>query len=250
MSGGGSGGSGSGGGGGSSNNYDPAALGRSLGTKLQGFVNSPAPVFNQSQYPGMGATTQNALGSILGNADPGGYSGFINNAMGEFGDIASGNRFGMDDPGYAQLRAKLGDDTLKDVNSIFTQSGRFGSGSHVDTATSSLANALAGLDYGNYQNDIARQERAMAALPGLYSASQLPGQTQLAVGQLQDADALATRQGEMDLFDRTKNADYRRALEVLGAFTGSQDAAGLREEPDFFQLLLGGLGAGLGIAAR
>jgi hypothetical protein len=181
------------GGGSSSSSYDPAQLGRTLGNKLESYVKTPVPVFNKELYTGQGATTQGALGSILGNANPGGFSGHINSAIGDFGDIASGKRFGMDDPGYAQLRSKLGSDTLRDVNAIFTGSGRFGSGSHVDTATSSLGNVLAGLDYGNFQNDQQRQFAAAGMLPQLYSASQMPGQTQLAVGQLQDADSLTAR---------------------------------------------------------
>jgi hypothetical protein len=236
--------------GGGSNNYDPAKLGNTLGNKLTSYVNTPAPVFNKELYTGQGATTQGALGGILGNANPGGYSGHVNSAIGDFGDIAAGKRFGMDDPGYAQLRSKLGSDTLRDVNAIFTGSGRFGSGSHVDTATSSLGNVLAGLDYGNFQNDQQRQFGAASMLPQLYSASQMPGQTELAVGQLQDADSLAKRQSEFEHFDRTKNADYNRFKELLSAFTGSQEAAGMAEQPSFLQMLLGGIGTAAGIALR
>lgn len=229
----------SGGGKGGSSNYDPAQLGKTLGNKLEGYANSPAPVFNKSMYPGLSSTTQGGLGALLSGADPDGYSGFVGGAMQDFGDVAAGNRFGMDDPGYQQLRAKAGEDTLKDVNSLFTQSGRFGSGSHVGTATESLGNVYAGMDYQNYQNDIARQTQAAGMLPGLYQAAQAPAMTQLQGGAITDADALATRQAEGDQFDRTQNADYNRLLEMLGAFSGSQQNAGMREQTPWWQSLLG-----------
>lgn len=246
----GSGGGSSSGGGSTPANYDPARLGRTIGSKLEGFVNNPAPVFNQSQYPGMGATTQSALQQILSGSNPGGYSGHITDAIGSFGDMAAGRNLGTNAPGYQQVRGRLADDVMTDVSELFTQSGRFGSGSHVGRATESLADTLGAFDLGEYHRGQDQQFAAAGLLPMLYSASQLPGQTNLAVGQLQDADALATRQGEMDLFDRTKNADYNRLLEVLGAFQGSSNAPGMQEKPDFWQLLLGGLGTAAGIALR
>lgn len=230
------------GGGSSGPSYDPAALGKTLGGKLTTYANTPAPVFNKSLYTGMGSSTQSGLSSLLSGANPSGYSGAVGGALSDFGDVAAGKRFGMDDPGYATLRAKAGDDTLRDVNAMFTQSGRFGSGSHVGTATEALGNVYAGMDYNNYQQDIARQQQAAGMLPGLYSASQMPAQTALGVGQIQDADAMAARQGEFDQFNRTQNADYTRLLEMIGAFTGSQQNAGMREEVPWWQSVLGGIG--------
>lgn len=120
-----------------------------------------------------------------GNAD---YARGVSGATKELADIASGSRFGMNDPGYAAMRAKAGDDTLRDVNSMFTASGRFGSGSHVGTATEALGSVNAGMDYQNFQNDQQRQMQAMSALPSMFAAGQAPGSVQQSVGEQQRAN--------------------------------------------------------------
>jgi len=228
--------------GGGSNGYDPAKTGGQFGKKLTGYLNSPAPVFDKSLYTGMGETTQNALAGIEGGANPAGYSGFVGGAIGDFGDVAAGNRFGTNDPGFATLRQGVIDDTMSSINSTFGNSGMFGSDSNLEAAGRGIGSAIAGLDYGNFQNDIARQQNAVGTLNSLYGMSQQPGQTQLAAGQIRDADALAGRQGEADLFERDNNADYNRFLELIGAFTGSQSNAGMKQEVPWWQSLLGGIG--------
>lgn len=237
-------------GGGGGPSYSPEQLGKTLGSRLEGFATSPAPVFGKSLYPGQGGTTQNALSQILGGADPSGYSGHVGGAIQRFGDMAAGNNIGVESPGYQAVRNNLKDDVLSGVNSIFAGSGRFGSGSHVDTATDSLTSALGGLDLAEHHRGEDQAAMAAGMMPGLYGAAQLPGQTQLAVGQLQDADQLAHRQAEFEQFDRTKNADYNRLLEILRSFTGTSEAPGMGESPDFFQTLLGGLGVGAGMLMR
>ncbi len=177
---------------------------------------------------------------MLAGANPNGYAGYVGDAIGDFGNTAAGGKFGMNDPGYAVLRNKLQNDVLGATNSSFNNSGLFGSDSNQKAAASGLTEALGGLDYANYQNDIARQERAAGMMPGLYSASQQPAQTKLGVGQIQDADAQAALMAEADLFDRTKNADYNRFRQLLGDFTGSQQNAGMQEETPWWQSLLSG----------
>lgn len=193
---------------------------------LQGAYDSGVKVFDQSLYPGVGGTTQQGWQTTLNAANNPAYSQGVGGAIGDFGDVAAGNRFGMNDPGYAQLRAKAGEDTLRDVNAIFTQSGRFGSGSHVNNATESLGNVYAGMDYQNYQNDIARQQAAAGMLPGLYQASLAPGMTQGAVGAAQDADALAARQAENDLFRRKADAPWDALSRGSSILSGSAGAGG------------------------
>lgn len=71
---------------------------------------------------------------------------------------------------------------------------------------------------------------AAAALPGLYQASLLPAQTQLGVGQVQDAFA---------------DPNYNRFLQLLGGFSGSAGAPGMGEHVPLWQQLAG-YGAQLG----
>lgn len=142
----------------------------------------------QGQYkagsPTPAAMSQGWASQLSAAANPN-YARGVAGTTSELADIASGKRFGTDDPGYAALRAKAGEDTLRDVNSVFTANGRFGSGSHLGTATESLGNVYAGMDYQNHQNDQQRQFQAMGMLPTAFAAGQAPGSVQTAVGEQQ-----------------------------------------------------------------
>jgi len=107
------------------------------------------------------------------------YAAGVNGAMSDFADAAAGNQAGANDPYYKQL----GDDTLRDVNSMFTTSGRFGSGSHVDTAVK----ALGDVNNANIGADRAWQTQAASALPSMFAAGQAPGSVQQSVGEQQRA---------------------------------------------------------------
>lgn len=111
------------------------------------------------------------------------YARGISGATSDYADIASGNRFGMNDPGYAALRAGLQDDVTTGVNATLEGSGRFGSGSHATALASELTKSLGGLDYANFQNDQQRQDTATQMLPSLFAAGQAPGSVEASVGQ-------------------------------------------------------------------
>lgn len=197
-----------------------------IGNQLNTQLGDGSKVFSQSLYPGLSSTTQNAAGALANNPNNSLYSGAIGNTMGEMGQVAAGNRFGNNDPSYALMRQNLMDDAVKSVGSSFTNSGRYGGGSYVDAATTSAFNAAAGLDVANRQSDIQRQQFATQALPGLYSASSLPAQAQLQAGQIYDADALAARSAEADLFDRTNNAGWNTLQRGASVLAGTAPAAG------------------------
>jgi hypothetical protein len=137
-------------------------------------------------------------------------------ATADFADAAAGNQFGANDAYYD----KLGDKALTNVNSMFTNSGRFGSGSHVNTAVS----ALGDVNNANIAADRQWQSQAAGMLPGMYQAGMAPAGVQLGVGAAQDADALARRQGEADLHERTYGADWAnlgKASSIFGQLAGT-----------------------------
>lgn len=197
-----------------------------IGNQLNTQLGSGSKVFEKSMYPGISNQTSNAANSLYGNPLNAGYSSAVGDTMGEMGAIAAGQRFGTNDPSYALMRQNLMDDAVKNVGSAFTSSGRFGGGSYVDTAVNSAFDAAAGLDVQNRAQDIARQQFATQALPGLYSASTLPMQAQLQAGQIFDADALATRSAEADLFDRTQNAGWNTLQRGASVLAGTAPSAG------------------------
>lgn len=115
--------------------------------------------------------------SQLGAAGNTDYSNGVKSATSAFSDAASGLRYGDNDPYYKQL----GDDTLRDVNAMFTNSGRFASGSHVDTAVK----AMGDVNNANIAADRSWQAQSAQMLPGMFAAGQAPGQVQAGVGQQQ-----------------------------------------------------------------
>lgn len=170
-----------------------------------------------SSYIAPSSTTTGGWNASLNAANNPAFNGGIAGALTSYGNRAAGNELGQNDPGYAALRAKIGQDTLTDVNSMFTGSGRFGSGSHVGAASEGLANALAGLDYKQYGDSLARQSEAANMLPQLFAANQLPSSIQQSVGASMDADKAAQESGVWDYLNR-----------AVGTVSGAAGAAGTK----------------------
>lgn len=200
------------------------ALTNQLAGGLSGLVSKGSSVYGSPLYTGLSSTTTGGANALAAAGNNPTYSNNLNSTMNEFGQIAAGNRFGQNAPGYSTLRSGVIDDTLAATNAAFNASGRFGGGSNVESANKGIGSAVAGLDYQNYQNDIARQQQAASALPGLYSASLAPAQAQLAAGSIFDADNLAKRQADSQLYDAQNNSqwnDYARASSILAGTAGA-----------------------------
>lgn len=197
-----------------------------------------------SLYSAPGTNTTQGLQASLNAANNPAFSGGLAGALSSYGARAAGNELGNNDPGYAALRSRIADDTMSDVNSMFTTSGRFGSGSHVGAASEGLANALAGLDYNQYNNSLNRQSEAANLLPQLFTASQLPASIQQSVGASQDADAAAKLRGGLD---------YQGAYAgLLGQAAGSSGTTTTNTQPTtpLWQQILGYVAGNAGQAVK
>lgn len=197
-----------------------------IGSQLNTQLSKGVAPFGQSLYPGLSGQTQQGVAGLANNPNNAAYGSAVGNTIKDFGAIASGQRFGMNDPGYATLRQNAINDATTGVASSFLTDGRFGSSVMGDAAGEAIAGTIAGLDYANFQNDQQRQLQAAGMLPGLYQGSQLPAMGQLAAGQIKDADMLAARQGEADLFDRTKNAGWNTLATASQVLAGTAPGAG------------------------
>lgn len=197
---------------------------------LQGQYDSGVKVFDQNLYPGVSDATTQGWNTTLEAAQNPAYAGAIGDTLSEFGDIAAGNRFGQNDPGYSVLRNKLQSDVMRDVNKTFAGSGLFGSDSNMRAAGEGLGNALGGLDYANHQSDIQQRAQAAGMLPGLFSASMAPGAAQAGVGAAMDADAMAQRQGENDLFRRQNDAGWDALAKSSSILAGTAPSGGTTTE--------------------
>jgi len=172
----------------------------------------------------------------------------------------------------ANLR-RASDDTYADVMASLGSSGRTGSSVHMDELTGALGDlnnsarsqqyeterdrqlqaigaiegtrqqafgnqmTAASTAFGMGQQGVANRMAGMAALPGIYEASQMPNQTALQVGQMRDTDAQARLMADYDLFQRRD--PYTHIARYMTLMNGSQDTAGVREEAPWWQTALG-----------
>ncbi len=205
-----------------------------------GISNEYSP--GKSLYQAPGANTVASQNAALSAASNPLYSSAVNGALSSFGNVAAGNAYGTNDPGFAALRSKVANDTLTGINSSFNNSGLFGSDSNMRAAGEGLGNALAGLDYSNFQNDQQRQLQAAGLLPSLFSAGQLPSSVQSQVGAAQDAASSAQANGATDYLAK-----------LAGIINGTAGAAGTSSTSTNTQpgtpLWQIGLGGALGLAS-
>lgn len=188
---------------------------RSAVDTLAGRIGSLAGQPGGTSYVAPSSTTTASWDQALSAADNPAFSGGISGAISSFGNRAAGGELGMMDPGFAALRDKVAGDTMSRVNSTFNNSGLFGSDSNMKAAGEGVAGALAGLDYQQYSDSLARQTQAAQLLPQLFSSAQMPASVTGAVGAEQDANAQARQLGMVDWLSR-----------LTGAIGGTASAAG------------------------
>lgn len=222
-------------------------FGGQLVSDARAIYNQGPKVFDKSLYAGMGNATMGGLNAMLG-VDPSVYNSGLMGAMGDYADVAAGNQIGRSDPNYERLRQRLMGDVQGQVNSTFTNSGRFGGGSHVNNLTGSLADSLAQMDYGQLQDSYGRQGQALSALPGIYQAMMAPGQNQLGVGQMMDQDAQARLTAENDLYRRQNDAGFTHIANNVNLLNGGAGKDGVLT-PDA-PWWLGAIGSGLGLVGN
>lgn len=288
---------------------------------LQSAYKGGVDVYDKPLYKAPSATTQSAWGQGTGFANDligaggfgagqrgamdslggvfGGYGGVADNGgltdgqagalaltggyAAKYGDLAGA--YDQNAPGYAALRSKLQNDTATGIYNDFNNSGLFGSEQNMKSAGEGIGNALAGLDYGNYQNSVNNKYRSLDAQRSVFGDVFNMGQTgvgnQLAglggqaatagaqfgmgqqalgneqgaigllgqVGSAQDADSLAKRMANADLFDRTENADWNtlgRATSILGGNSTASGSTTSNSVP-WWAALLGGASTGASI---
>lgn len=213
---------------------------------LQSEYKGGVDVFNKSLYSPVGQGTQNAWAQGTKNANSllsgGGLTGGQQGAMagtkalgGQYGGL--GGAYDPNSAAYKTLRQGVIDDTLTNVGSGFTSSGRFGGGSYIDSASKGVGNAVAGLDYGNMQNDINNRYRSLDSQKGIYDTLFGQGQQSIvnrndAVGQLagigagQDANRQAQLLGQNDLFRRQRDSGWEALTRGSSILSGTAGVGG------------------------
>ncbi len=235
--------------------------------KLDKQLDKKAPVFNKSLFTGAGDATKNAwatgtnFANSLVQAD--GFGTGQRAAMDGFGSLggeyaALGTAYDPNSEAYRTLRSGVMDDTLTGVASLGASNGRYGARSFNEGAAEGLGQALAGLDYGNMQNNVNNQYRSLDSQAGVQTGLFDMGQTALgneqgaisALGQIgaaKDANTQGIRLGEADLYDRKNNAELDRLIKIGGAFGDPVAAA---NEAPWWQQMLGYAVGNAGKAAK
>lgn len=228
-----------------------------------GYLRGPA----QTEYVGMSQGTKDAMAGLHSAAVS--NTGLLDSAKGYYqGVLGSG---GLTDdqrgamsylqsimdgsgtaPGYDTLRQNAMDDARTAINRQFGASGRFGAGSHVQDLGRGVTDAVASLDYQNYQNDLSRRigaassifdmgqtgqsnaAGAASGMSGLYSAYLTPHQIAVAQSAAADADAQARA-----AFDPVTNHLQTYSGLLSGNAAGPQPASWM----DYLKLGGGILGA-------
>lgn len=189
------------------------AAGTTIGNQLNSALSSGVKPYTNSMVPAMSSQTQAGIYGLSNNPNNSIFNTGVSNTLAQQADIAAGNV--QNDA----VRQRALDDALKASNSVFTSSGRFGSGSHATNLAEGATNALASLDYG-------RQQQAIQNLPSLYSASNMPASANLQAGQLQDAYNTAMAQDQARIFDATQNANWNTLQRGSSIFAGTAPVTG------------------------
>jgi hypothetical protein len=260
-------------------NVDPTIT-KLLGGVQQAYDKGPQ-VFNQSLYTGVGPTTQNAWQNTLNASNNPAFTGAVNKGLGYAGSlaggsgpslteqnlmgVANGNYLNGGDPYFEQNLAKTLNETSSGINAGLGASGRLGSNLQLQSLSEGLGNVSNAARSQQYQTERDRQVQALgaiegqrqqgvgnafaaqAALPGLYQAGLMPSQVQGQVGAAQDADALARRQGDYELFSRQANGQTDLLAKLSSILAGNASASGstTSKEVPWWQV---GLGAASTIA--
>jgi hypothetical protein len=291
---------------------------RAMGT-LGGVTQDYGRLGDNGGLNGAQTTAQGRLGNVYGGygqlGDNGGLSAAQAKIMGGVrglgGDYAAlSGAYEQNAPGYQRLRSKLRNDTATGIYKDFNNSGLFGSDANMRSAGEGIADSLAGLDYGNYQNNVNNKYRSLDSQRGVYGDAFSMGQTGVGnqfgalagragtansmfgnaqtgignqfgalagqagaagtmfgmgqqginnqtgaigtlagIGAAQDADSLAGRMADADLFDRTNNKDWNtlaRTSSILGGTAGAGGSSTSNSVP-WWSALLGGAATGASI---
>jgi hypothetical protein len=182
-------------------------------------------VFDENLYTGLSDQTRGQINTGMGQVAAN-QSGFLS-------DVAGGGWLGGNQNPYFEANlAQSKDNAFRDVNALFTGSGRFGSGSHVAKATDTLGNMENTARMQNFEDEYARAVQAQ----GLLGANTAAG---LGYSGMLDADAQAQQMGEFDQFTRKTQAPFQHASNTLGLLTASQGAPGLQYQKPVWETLLG-----------
>lgn len=261
-------------------NFTAEGFGKELGSGIQNAFRGGAQTFDKPLYAGMSDQTKAGLDTAYNTAknSTGMFDGATDFAQGlidkagdpsltetNLMDAASGAYLDGANPYFEANLAKAKDSTYADVMASLGGTGRTGSSVHMDELTGALGtldNQARGQQYeterdrqiqalsaieGMRQQGVANAGAGMAALPGLFQASMMPGQAMIAAGQMTDADAQAQLMADYELFQRKDPFSHlSKYASLFNSMQGTQGVAPKEQETPWWQV---GLGAATSIGS-
>lgn len=191
----------------SPDSFDAKKFGTGVASDLNNWYHSPLQTNPIADFTDFTQGTKNLIGQGIQQA--GNIAG--NTTL---QNMASGSMLGNGNPYLNGALDTTRKNILTDLGSQFTDSGRFGGGSYIDTATNSLANAENTARFGQYQNDINNMYGAQSALNNATA-------TGLGYSNLNDQKAQELNASNQKMWDLQNNAPYQRITQALGALQGT-----------------------------
>lgn len=154
---------------------------------------------------------------------------------------------------FDRIRSTVADDVKANLASTFA-GGAINSGLAGDTYTRALGDALAGVEYGAWDNAQNRRLSALSMAPQFareqFNQNVDQAQARLGVGQMQDARAQAIIDANMDLHNERETAGINELREfanlsaMMGGMGGSSSTSQTMpdQRPNPFSAAAGGLG--------
>lgn len=198
-----------------------------LAQKFGGLAAQSPAAYGKSLYAGVSPTTTNAWAQGSGVASGLINSGGLNSAQtGALSNVQGlAGAYDQNAPGYQAMRDQSLNDAITGVTAGQLGSGLLGSRSYIQDATKAATNAIAPLDYQNFQNNI--NNRYHSAEDAFSMGQQGIGNQNAALSSLgaigagQDADLASQRQGEYDLYTRQQQAPLQWLQGVTSAAAGN-----------------------------
>lgn len=215
-------------GGTTSDTFDPKAF----GTKM---LQDTSTAYGQGPKvnPSSGYTPYSAQTSGLIDR---GLSDITAQRGGAVGDVASGAWLGGDkNPFFEKGLQHTRDNIMKDVGAGFTNSGRFGGGSYVDQATTSIGNSENAARSNNFNDEYNR----MIGAQGSLQAGNAQG---LGFSGLLDSKAAEKTAADNQQWDATNNANYNHIAKYLNLINGGGDPTKNNNAPTSIWDILGTVG--------
>lgn len=187
--------------------------------QAEGIAQTPFQEYDGQRYAGLNDTQNQGIQMAIDRAQ-GGSATFDNaeNSLNQF--IAGGAN-----PYLDQMFNQGAEQVRNNVNSNFSQAGRYGSGAHTDVLTDSLGDMATQMYGGAYENDQARRMQAMGMAPQFANQAYQDAGQMMNVGGIQQQDAQNPLDFAYDQFSQQQDYPFRQLQATGGVISGNMGSS-------------------------